>query len=93
MGHYRRVNPHVWNMWAGTYRGSGPAIWVVSFLGGGKGGQKNVARFIIMLPGLVWSWLVDALVSFVLWMLLLSDVVPSSEMFEVRHVHEHEDRR
>eukprot|EP00752_Nemacystus_decipiens_P010880 g9673.t1 len=30
MGHYRRVNPHVWNMWTGTYRGSGPAIWVVT---------------------------------------------------------------
>ncbi|CAM9553386.1 unnamed protein product, partial [Ectocarpus fasciculatus] len=28
MGHYRRVNPHVWKKWAGTYRGSGPAIWV-----------------------------------------------------------------
>ncbi|CAM9369522.1 unnamed protein product [Ectocarpus sp. 8 AP-2014] len=28
MGHYRRVNPHVWKKWAGTYRGSGPAVWV-----------------------------------------------------------------
>ncbi|CAN0383355.1 unnamed protein product, partial [Hapterophycus canaliculatus] len=28
MGHYRRINPHVWRMWATTYRGSGPAIWV-----------------------------------------------------------------
>lgn len=30
MGHYRRVNPHVWNIWTDLYRGSGPALWVVS---------------------------------------------------------------
>jgi len=29
MGHYRRVNPYVWQMWARAYPGSGPSIWVV----------------------------------------------------------------
>lgn len=29
MGHYRRVNQHVWSLWTGTYLGSGPALWVV----------------------------------------------------------------
>ncbi|CAM9427453.1 unnamed protein product [Pylaiella littoralis] len=28
MGHYRRVNPHVWNIWTDLYHGSGPALWV-----------------------------------------------------------------
>ncbi|CAN0435328.1 unnamed protein product, partial [Laminaria digitata] len=30
MGHYRRVNEHVWALWVGCYAGSGPALWVVS---------------------------------------------------------------
>lgn len=31
MGHYRRVNRPVWDLWCGCYEGSGPSIWVVSF--------------------------------------------------------------
>lgn len=28
MGHYRRINHKVWELWQNTYVGSGPAIWV-----------------------------------------------------------------
>lgn len=30
MGHYRRVNAKVWELWCNDYKGSGPPIWVVS---------------------------------------------------------------
>lgn len=30
MGHYRRVNVKVWELWSRSYEGSGPPIWVVS---------------------------------------------------------------
>ncbi|CAM9219964.1 unnamed protein product [Ascophyllum nodosum] len=36
MGHYRRVNQHVWNLWCRTYGSSGPAITVVRITDGGS---------------------------------------------------------
>lgn len=86
MGHYRRVNPHVWKMWAGTYRGSGPAIWVVS--SGGVGGRKVDGCGRGVLLATVWRFVVDADAAAdpVGWGFM------SPEMFAMREVHEHGGR-